>query len=71
MTVKRPRVAIITKSMLIGYGVDEIVNFLGEKLLKVGFDVEVLANIQVESTEPSFTRSERYLLRMNTGTTTS
>ncbi len=30
--------------MLIGYGVDEIVNFLGEKLLKVGFDVEVLAN---------------------------
>ena len=43
MTVKRLRVAIITKSMLIGYGVDEIVNFLGEKLSQGGFDVEVLA----------------------------
>lgn len=41
--MKRLRVAIITKSMLIGYGVDEIVNFLGEKLSQGGFDVEVLA----------------------------
>jgi glycosyltransferase involved in cell wall biosynthesis len=43
MTVKRPRVTIITKSLLIGYGVDEIVNFLANELSREGFDVEVIA----------------------------
>jgi glycosyltransferase involved in cell wall biosynthesis len=40
--LKLPKIAIITKSMLIGYGVDEIVNFLADKLWQNGFDITIV-----------------------------
>jgi 1,2-diacylglycerol 3-alpha-glucosyltransferase len=43
-TVRHPKIAIVTKGMLIGYGVDEVVNFLAGELSRHGFDITVLAN---------------------------
>jgi glycosyltransferase involved in cell wall biosynthesis len=43
-TVRHPKIAIVAKSMLIGYGVDEIVNFLSKELSRQGHDITVLAN---------------------------
>jgi glycosyltransferase involved in cell wall biosynthesis len=40
--LKHPKIAIITKSMLVGYGVDEIVNFLANELWQKGFDITVV-----------------------------
>jgi len=42
--VRHPKIAIVAKSMLIGYGVDEIVNFLSKELSRHGYDITVLAN---------------------------
>ncbi|HUW47568.1 MAG TPA: glycosyltransferase family 4 protein [Patescibacteria group bacterium] len=42
--MKQPKIAIMAKSVLIGYGVDEIVNFLATELSQSGFDVTVLVN---------------------------
>jgi glycosyltransferase involved in cell wall biosynthesis len=42
--VRHPKIAIVTKGMLIGYGVDEVVNFLAGGLSRRGFDITVLAN---------------------------
>jgi glycosyltransferase involved in cell wall biosynthesis len=43
-TVRHPKIAIIAKSMIIGYGVDEIVNFLSNELSQQRYDITVLAN---------------------------
>jgi glycosyltransferase involved in cell wall biosynthesis len=40
--LKQPKIAIITKSMLVGYGVDEMVNFLADKLWQNGFNITVV-----------------------------
>ncbi|MGD0494542.1 MAG: glycosyltransferase family 4 protein [Candidatus Bathyarchaeia archaeon] len=42
--MRHPKIAIVAKSMLIGYGVDEIVNFLSKELSRHGYDITVLAN---------------------------
>ncbi|MGQ9743713.1 MAG: glycosyltransferase family 4 protein [Candidatus Bathycorpusculaceae bacterium] len=38
------KIAIITKSMVLGYGIDEVVNVLSKELLKIGHEVTVFTN---------------------------
>ena len=40
--MKQPKIAIITKNMLVGYGVDEIVNFMADRLWQNGSDITII-----------------------------
>ena len=42
--LKQPKIAVIAESMLIGYGVGEVVNLLAERLSRNGFNITVLTN---------------------------
>jgi 1,2-diacylglycerol 3-alpha-glucosyltransferase len=38
------KIAIATKSMILGYGIDEVISVISEKLFKIGYEVTIFTN---------------------------